>query len=87
MAKMKQYGKVVWPGFSSAPPPRHVAKLGRNEPCPCGSGKKYKDCHLTEGAAFLEKLARQEDKQRLRAYRQHLKEQGVPWFRRLFMRP
>ena len=21
--------------------------LGRNSPCPCGSGKKYKDCHLT----------------------------------------
>ncbi len=22
-----------------------VAKVGRNEPCPCGSGKKYKKCH------------------------------------------
>lgn len=22
------------------------AKLGRNDPCHCGSGKKYKDCHL-----------------------------------------
>lgn len=21
-------------------------KFGRNDPCPCGSGKKYKDCHL-----------------------------------------
>lgn len=21
-------------------------KIGRNEPCPCGSGKKYKKCHL-----------------------------------------
>ena len=20
-------------------------KIGRNEPCPCGSGKKYKHCH------------------------------------------
>jgi preprotein translocase subunit SecA len=20
-------------------------KLGRNDPCPCGSGKKYKHCH------------------------------------------
>ena len=20
------------------------AKIGRNDPCPCGSGKKYKDC-------------------------------------------
>lgn len=23
---------------------RHVAKVGRNEPCPCGSGKKFKAC-------------------------------------------
>ena len=23
-----------------------VEKVGRNEPCPCGSGKKYKNCHL-----------------------------------------
>jgi preprotein translocase subunit SecA len=22
-----------------------VAKVGRNDPCPCGSGKKYKHCH------------------------------------------
>ncbi len=24
---------------------RDVEKVGRNEPCPCGSGKKYKHCH------------------------------------------
>jgi hypothetical protein len=24
--------------------PRRVIKIGRNEPCPCGSGKKYKNC-------------------------------------------
>ncbi|GLP97490.1 preprotein translocase subunit SecA [Paraferrimonas sedimenticola] len=24
---------------------REDAKVGRNEPCPCGSGKKYKQCH------------------------------------------
>lgn len=22
-----------------------AAKVGRNDPCPCGSGRKYKDCH------------------------------------------
>ena len=22
-----------------------VVKIGRNDPCPCGSGKKYKNCH------------------------------------------
>lgn len=25
---------------------RRVPKIGRNEPCPCGSGKKFKKCHL-----------------------------------------
>ena len=27
------------------PIPRSWGKVGRNEPCPCGSGKKYKHCH------------------------------------------
>ena len=26
-------------------PVRSAAKVGRNDPCPCGSGKKYKKCH------------------------------------------
>jgi preprotein translocase subunit SecA len=31
---------------AEAPKPvRAGAKVGRNEPCPCGSGKKYKKCH------------------------------------------
>ncbi|MGA7230837.1 MAG: SEC-C metal-binding domain-containing protein, partial [Xanthobacteraceae bacterium] len=25
--------------------PQSWGKVGRNEPCPCGSGKKYKHCH------------------------------------------
>jgi preprotein translocase subunit SecA len=28
-----------------AQPARAAQKVGRNEPCPCGSGKKYKHCH------------------------------------------
>ena len=28
----------------SGPPIRKEPKIGRNEPCPCGSGKKYKKC-------------------------------------------
>jgi preprotein translocase subunit SecA len=23
-------------------------KVGRNDPCPCGSGKKYKNCHMRQ---------------------------------------
>ncbi len=30
---------------SSAPFVRGDRKIGRNEPCPCGSGRKYKQCH------------------------------------------
>jgi preprotein translocase subunit SecA len=35
-------------GAAQAEPPKPVraaAKVGRNDPCPCGSGKKYKKCH------------------------------------------
>jgi len=38
-------------GGSEAPPPgkpqpdKVDPKVGRNDPCPCGSGKKYKQCH------------------------------------------
>lgn len=35
-------GKPVFP----TPAARVVPKLGRNDPCHCGSGKKYKKCHL-----------------------------------------
>lgn len=28
-----------------------MEKVGRNEPCPCGSGKKYKNCHMDAEAA------------------------------------
>jgi SWIM/SEC-C metal-binding protein len=28
------------------PPPAQSTKVGRNEPCPCGSGRKYKHCCL-----------------------------------------
>ncbi|MDQ4065551.1 MAG: SEC-C metal-binding domain-containing protein [Actinomycetota bacterium] len=29
------------------------SKIPRNAPCPCGSGKKYKQCHGRPGAAAL----------------------------------
>jgi len=32
-------------GPAPAPFVRPVPKVGRNEMCPCGSGKKYKHCH------------------------------------------
>ena len=32
-------------GVLSTPATRDEPKVGRNDPCPCGSGKKYKQCH------------------------------------------
>jgi preprotein translocase subunit SecA len=32
-------------GFAQATIARDGPKVGRNDPCPCGSGKKYKHCH------------------------------------------
>ncbi|MCB8985982.1 MAG: SEC-C domain-containing protein [Ardenticatenaceae bacterium] len=32
---------------------RDVPKVGRNDPCPCGSGKKYKHCHGSKGATAV----------------------------------
>ncbi|MBI2582665.1 SEC-C domain-containing protein, partial [Candidatus Azambacteria bacterium] len=31
--------------LSSSNGSRSFPKVGRNDPCPCGSGKKYKKCH------------------------------------------
>ena len=32
-------------GLENTQQPKRTKKLGRNDPCPCGSGKKYKHCH------------------------------------------
>jgi len=43
----RQQNLVYSGGDGSAVPAakRPAAKVGRNDPCPCGSGKKYKKCH------------------------------------------
>jgi preprotein translocase subunit SecA len=38
-------GGMPPPAAAQAPFVRGERKVGRNEPCPCGSGKKYKQCH------------------------------------------
>ncbi len=51
MSKM-QTGRSDIPGgrgAQKAQPVRVEKKVGRNEPCPCGSGKKYKQCHGKAG--------------------------------------
>jgi preprotein translocase subunit SecA len=36
-------------GPVSEPVVRAQPKIQRNDPCPCGSGKKYKKCHAPAG--------------------------------------
>jgi preprotein translocase subunit SecA len=41
--------KLIFSGGGGGPAPkktvkREAEKIGRNDPCPCGSGKKYKKC-------------------------------------------
>ncbi len=58
-AKSRQFQHAQPPGYgdegesaplrndaqASVPMLRDTPKIGRNDPCPCGSGKKYKQCH------------------------------------------
>jgi preprotein translocase subunit SecA len=46
----QQEQDLVFSGSDTTPPKKKPAKreqkkVGRNDPCPCGSGKKYKKCH------------------------------------------
>ena len=47
MSNMRtQRNDLTTNGEQKARTPIHVdKKIGRNDPCPCGSGKKYKNCH------------------------------------------
>ncbi|MGH2567129.1 MAG: SEC-C metal-binding domain-containing protein, partial [Bacteroidota bacterium] len=38
-------GGQAGPRPTKQQPIRVGEKVGRNDPCPCGSGKKYKNCH------------------------------------------
>jgi uncharacterized protein YecA (UPF0149 family) len=41
----KAQGKKLKPLYLDSPEPITVSQsVGRNDPCPCGSGKKYKKC-------------------------------------------
>jgi preprotein translocase subunit SecA len=54
VAAAEEEGEAGGVAAATAPPPQQPAaqpftrsseKVGRNDPCPCGSGKKYKHCH------------------------------------------
>ncbi len=41
---VRQSGKLEAKEYNQKPLKEKTAKVGRNDPCPCGSGKKYKKC-------------------------------------------
>jgi preprotein translocase subunit SecA len=50
--KQRELAAASMAGGSAASQPnqrRTGEKVGRNDPCPCGSGKKFKKCHGSEG--------------------------------------
>ncbi|MEM7480131.1 MAG: preprotein translocase subunit SecA [Acidobacteriota bacterium] len=64
MAEQRRKRQAAPPQFQMSAPPKQASpdtgprtivrkgeKVGRNDPCPCGSGKKYKKCHGAAQAA------------------------------------
>jgi len=44
--KELEHARMAGGGDTSTPQQRRTGeKVGRNDPCPCGSGKKFKKCH------------------------------------------
>jgi preprotein translocase subunit SecA len=53
MQQLSYSGGEEEPNQRPKSPRRADGKVGRNDPCPCGSGKKYKKCHGRPGAPPL----------------------------------
>lgn len=45
-------------------PPIRKKKIGRNEPCPCGSGKKYKLCCMNKPKEPIDEIETPEERSR-----------------------
>ncbi|MHB0857018.1 MAG: preprotein translocase subunit SecA [Anaerolineae bacterium] len=53
-----QYSGASGGSAGSVASPARKSKVGRNDPCPCGSGRKYKNCCLREGLSPEEAAAK-----------------------------
>ena len=58
MQELSYSGGGEEPNQRPKSPRKSAGKIGRNDPCPCGSGKKYKKCHGQPGAPPLGSEAR-----------------------------
>ena len=47
-SKLVKFAKNQIDERNKSPENFKVNKIGRNDPCPCGSGKKYKKCHYPD---------------------------------------
>jgi len=56
MAGYAHLGRSIHQALMNQPSQR-AEKVGRNDPCPCGSGKKYKKCCLAETADLMAQAA------------------------------
>jgi uncharacterized protein YecA (UPF0149 family) len=54
MRKLYEVSAAAARPATGSAPIRAAKRIGRNEPCPCGSGKKYKRCCLLGGNAAAE---------------------------------
>lgn len=65
----KDFNKIVREMERKMNPPAKKVKVGRNDPCPCGSGKKYKMCCLNKPKEGLDAIESPEERDKwLRNY-------------------
>jgi hypothetical protein len=51
--KTRERGNTLWRGLTDGPATNQFKDIGRNDPCPCGSGIKFKKCCLAVGPTAL----------------------------------
>jgi hypothetical protein len=51
--KTPERGNTLWRGLTDSPATNPFKNIGRNDPCPCGSGIKFKKCCLAVGPTVL----------------------------------
>jgi tetratricopeptide (TPR) repeat protein len=54
-----------------------IAKPGRNDPCPCGSGAKYKKCCLAKEEALAREQHAKAEAERTASHRLHVREMAA----------
>lgn len=67
------------PPADAAEAARRLKEAGRNDPCPCGSGRKYKKCHLAaDEAAEATRLAKEAEEARRKAEKEGVDASNLP---------